>query len=154
MFRTHSVSIIRRSIKLTAYATSGTVTVSWSCSKAVYKPVWHIPLLNVQWITPDDGQRNYLKHVEFHFQNKFQKLVHLVGFIIWKFIAMHGHMNVKFSHSFWFFIHFWQEDERVCWALFNSSDNNHTSLHITSHVQSHFCYYNSALFPVLHHEMM
>jgi len=23
---------------------------SWSCSKAVYKPVWHIPLLNVQWI--------------------------------------------------------------------------------------------------------
>jgi hypothetical protein len=28
MFQTHSVSIIRRSIKLTAYATSGTVTVS------------------------------------------------------------------------------------------------------------------------------
>jgi hypothetical protein len=28
MFRTHSVSIIRSSIKLTAYATSGTVTVS------------------------------------------------------------------------------------------------------------------------------
>jgi hypothetical protein len=28
MFRTHSVSIIRRSIKLTSYATSGTVTVS------------------------------------------------------------------------------------------------------------------------------
>ena len=23
---------------------------SWSCSKAVYKPVWHIPLLSVQWI--------------------------------------------------------------------------------------------------------
>jgi len=23
---------------------------SWSCSKAVYKPVWHIPLLRVQWI--------------------------------------------------------------------------------------------------------
>jgi len=21
-----------------------------SCSKAVYKPVWHIPLLSVQWI--------------------------------------------------------------------------------------------------------
>jgi len=23
---------------------------SWSCSKAVYKLVWHIPLLSVQWI--------------------------------------------------------------------------------------------------------
>jgi len=23
---------------------------SWSCSKAVYKSVWHIPLLSVQWI--------------------------------------------------------------------------------------------------------
>jgi hypothetical protein len=28
-------------------------------------------------------------------QNKFEKLVHLVGFIIRKFIAMHGHMDGK-----------------------------------------------------------
>jgi hypothetical protein len=53
-----------------------------SCAKAVYKPVWHAPLLSVQWITADDGQRNCPKHVEVHFQNKFEKLVHLVGFII------------------------------------------------------------------------
>jgi hypothetical protein len=32
--------------------------------------------------TPDDGQRNSPKHVEFHSKNKFQKLVHIVGFII------------------------------------------------------------------------
>jgi len=32
----------------------------------VSKPVWQIPLLCVQWKTPDDGQRNYPKHVEFH----------------------------------------------------------------------------------------
>ena len=32
--------------------------------------------------TPDDGQRNYPKHVEFYSENKFEKLVHLVGFII------------------------------------------------------------------------
>ena len=37
-------------------------------------------LLCVQWRTPDDGQRNCPKHVEFYFKNKFQKLVHLVGF--------------------------------------------------------------------------
>ena len=56
---------------------------SWSCSQAVRKPVWHIPLLCVQWKTPDDGQRNCLNHVEFYCKNKFDKLVHLVGFIIW-----------------------------------------------------------------------
>jgi len=32
--------------------------------------------------TPDDGQRNCLKHVEYYSKNKFEKLVHLVGFII------------------------------------------------------------------------
>jgi len=34
--------------------------------------------------TPDDGQRKCLKHVEFHSKNKFEKLVHLVDFIIRK----------------------------------------------------------------------
>ena len=48
----------------------------------VSKPVWHIPLLYVQWKTPDDGQRNCPKRVEFHSKNKFEKLMHLVGFII------------------------------------------------------------------------
>jgi len=32
--------------------------------------------------TPDDGQRNCPKHVEFYSKNKFEKLVHLTGFII------------------------------------------------------------------------
>ena len=32
--------------------------------------------------TPDDGQRNCPKHVEFYSKNKFEKLMHLVGFII------------------------------------------------------------------------
>jgi hypothetical protein len=72
---------------------------SWSCSKAVYKPIWHIPSLSAQWITLDDGQRNCPKHVEFRSQNKFEKLVHIVGFVVRKFVTMHGHMNVK-SHSY------------------------------------------------------
>jgi len=33
---------------------------------------------NVQWKTPDDGQKNCLKHVEFLDKNKFGKLVHLL----------------------------------------------------------------------------
>jgi len=36
-----------------------------------------------------------MKHVV-SCQNKFVKLVHLVGFIIKKFVTMHGHMNVVF----------------------------------------------------------
>jgi len=44
--------------------------------------VWHIPLPCVQWKTPDNGQRNCPKHVEFYSKNKFERLVHLVGFII------------------------------------------------------------------------
>ena len=39
-------------------------------------------LLCVQCWTPGDGQTNCPKHVEFYSKNKFEKLVHLVGFII------------------------------------------------------------------------
>jgi len=46
------------------------------------KPVWHIPLLSLQWKTPDDGHRNCPKQVKFYSKNKFEKLVYLVGFII------------------------------------------------------------------------
>ena len=35
----------------------------------------------------------------FEVHNKFVKLVHLVGFIIKKFVTMHGHMNVKKNHT-------------------------------------------------------
>jgi hypothetical protein len=33
-------------------------------------------------------------------QNKFVKLVHVVGFIIKKFVTMHGHTNVKNVRDF------------------------------------------------------
>jgi hypothetical protein len=61
------------------YVNTGLLT---ACSQALSKPVWHTPLLCVQWKTPDDGQRNCLKHVEFYSKNKFEKSVHLVGFIM------------------------------------------------------------------------
>jgi len=50
----------------------------WSCLKAVIKPVWHIPVPNVQWKTPDDGQGNCPKYVEFLDRYKFGKLVRLL----------------------------------------------------------------------------
>jgi len=67
-----------------------------ACSQAVSKPVWHIPLLCVQWRSPDDGQRNCPKHVDFHSKNKFEKLVHLVGFIIRN--IKYGLRYILYSH--------------------------------------------------------
>jgi len=84
MFRTVPPSIIRSFSLYTQqwYMSYRFADSLRSCSQAVSKPLWHIILLCVQWETRDDGQRNCLKHVEFYSKNKFEKLVHLVGFII------------------------------------------------------------------------
>jgi len=53
MFRTVPLSIIRSLFTVHSdfeQDQDETAVPSWSCSKAVYKPVWHIPLLSVQWI--------------------------------------------------------------------------------------------------------
>jgi len=42
--------------------------------------IYHCCVFNEK--TPDDGQRNCPKHVEFYSKNKFEILVHLVDFII------------------------------------------------------------------------
>ena len=65
------------------------------CLKAVYKPVWHIPLLSVQWINCWWWTDELSETCRVSCQNKFVKLVHLVGFIIKKFVTMHGHTNIK-----------------------------------------------------------
>jgi hypothetical protein len=95
MFRTVSLSIIRSFSLYTqqwymSYRFAGSLRAgsewnsvpSWSCPQGVSKPVWHIPLLCVQWKNPDDGQSICPKHVDFHSKNKLEKLVHLVSFII------------------------------------------------------------------------
>ena len=91
MFRTVPLSIIRSfslyiqqwymSYRFAESLWAGSGQMSWSCTQAVSKPVRHIPLLYVQWKTPDDGQRNCPKHVDFYSKNKFEKSVHLVCFI-------------------------------------------------------------------------
>ena len=42
---------------------------------------YHIPVPNVLWKTPDNGQRNCPKHVEFLDKNQFGKISASVGFI-------------------------------------------------------------------------
>jgi hypothetical protein len=56
---------------------------SWSCSKAVCTvPVWHIPLLSVQWINSWWWTEELSETCRVSCQNKFVKLVQVVGFII------------------------------------------------------------------------
>jgi hypothetical protein len=58
-------------------------------------PAGKLSLPNVQYETPDDGQRKCPKHVELFFDKiKFGKFVCLVGFIENKFVTMHSHVNV------------------------------------------------------------
>jgi hypothetical protein len=68
---------------------------SWSCSKAVYKPVWHISVPSVQWINSWWWAKELPETSRVSCRSKFGKLVCLVGFIIKKSVTMHGHMNVK-----------------------------------------------------------
>jgi hypothetical protein len=80
MFRTVPLSIIR-----SFRAGPGWNWVpSWSCSKVVYKPVWHIPLLSLQWIKSWWWTEELCETCRVSSQNKFVKLVRVVGFIIKK----------------------------------------------------------------------
>jgi len=89
----------------------------------VSKPVWHIPLLCVQWKTPDDGQRNCPKHVAFHSKNKFEKLVHLVGFnvrnLAWCTVTWTSNYchNFLFRQKWKYFIIFWMLYQEVPCAI-------------------------------------
>jgi len=73
---------------------------SWSCSKAVYKPAWHIPLLSVQWIYSWWWTEELSETCRVSCQNKFVKLVHLIGFIIKKFGPSHNKDWEVFLHTY------------------------------------------------------
>jgi hypothetical protein len=65
--------------------------------------MWHIPFAVYKVLNSDDGQKTCLKHVEFHFKNKLEKLVHLVGFIV----------RISFTHSLtWLWIEVSVQNER------------------------------------------
>jgi hypothetical protein len=60
------------------------------------RPVWHIPVPSVQWIISWWWAEELPNTCRVLCQNKLEKLVHLVGFILKKFVTMHGHINVKY----------------------------------------------------------
>jgi len=75
----------------------GTAVPSWSCSKAAFKPVWHIPVRSVQWINSWWWAEELPETCSVSYRSKFGKRVRLVGFIIKKFVTMRGNMKVKFE---------------------------------------------------------
>ena len=73
---------------MTQWHMSYRFTVSRSCQQTfVYCCVYSEKI-------PDDVQRSCPKHVEFYSKNKFEKLLHLVGFII-RIYHDAGHLKVK-----------------------------------------------------------
>ena len=74
MFRTVSLSINR--------SLAGGIRILIPSASSQQNLYDRYLLLCVQCWTPVDGQRNCPKHVESYSKNKFEILVHLVGFII------------------------------------------------------------------------
>ena len=56
-------------------------------------------LLCIQWKTPDDGQGNCPKHVEFCSRNKFEELVHLL--VLFFFFVRTYLLIFPFRRLFW-----------------------------------------------------
>ena len=55
----------------------GTPVPSWSCSKAVFKPAWHIPLLSVQWMNSWWRAEELPETCRVSCRSKFGKLVRI-----------------------------------------------------------------------------
>jgi len=76
MFRTVPLSIIR---SFSLYTQHWVRTFRPDPARKLYD-IYHCCVYSEK--SPDDGQSNCPKHVEFYSKNKFGKLVHLVGFIL------------------------------------------------------------------------
>ena len=121
-------------------------------------------LLCVQWKTPDDGQRSCPKHVEFYSKNKFQKLVHLVGFIVRIYhdarsperqkSLIYESCRIKLGYNNWFqntsklyfFIKYWN-----CTVNWTSSFSNGIVFHV---VIVSFCKMISSVLSLIHYRLL
>ena len=144
MFRTVRLSIIRS--LFTVHSAMVYVIHIWrqlssrsmcSCSKAIYKPVWQIPLLSVQWINSWWWVEELPETCRVSCRSKMGKLVILVGFIIKKiilyiwtwdpckhevdhkffFLMKHLCLNIVFSFpGIFLFLLYWCAVYCDCWA--------------------------------------
>ena len=88
---------------------------------------------------PDDGQRNCPKHVEFYYKNRFEKLVHLVGFVIRSYDDARSdecqigvRMCCTFTYCFVFSYNFWGPNQfTVRHLIFHFSYSRPISVPVT-----------------------
>jgi hypothetical protein len=85
-FRTEWILILFyiRDVTVQIYRIPSILAEVFLVHKTVHKPVWHVPLLSVQWINSWWWTDELSETCRVSCQNKFVKLVHLVGFIIRK----------------------------------------------------------------------
>jgi len=88
-----------------------------SCLKAVYKPVWHILLLSVQWINSQWWTEELSETRRVSCQNKSVKLMHLFGFIIKKWLWHLTYMGLQYRICFMSLL-WWLEFWRVLPTVF------------------------------------
>jgi len=80
MFRTIPLSIISSFFFTVHTAVVYVIQVCWQLANGIRIHPYHCCVYSEK--NPDDGQRNFLKHVEFYSKNKFENLMHLVGCIV------------------------------------------------------------------------
>jgi len=97
---------------------------SWFCSKALFKPVWHIQVPNVQWINSWWWAEKLPETCRASCQNIFGKLVRLVGFIVKKHTEsvprLHCHVYPFYIKPIWLsdacvLLLLLSVPEAVCW---------------------------------------
>jgi hypothetical protein len=117
MFRTVRLSIIRSSFTVHSAVVCHTGSFragpSWSLSKAVYKPVCHVPLLSVQWMNSWWWTEELSETCRVSCQNKFVKLVHLVGFIVKKCVVTYFSCSI-FYHASSVCTDWWEASPLYC----------------------------------------
>ena len=97
------------------------------------KPLRQIQLLCVVWKTAYEGRRNCPKHVEFYSKNKFEKLVHLIGFIVRR-RTQYNRINQLSNTSTWWLdlcclLHRYQLHVSALMAIFRFIDWQQTTIH-------------------------
>jgi len=109
MFRTVPLSIIRR-FSLYTQQWYMSYRFCWQLAsrmrmdpdparKLSAKPVWHIPLLCLEWKTAGDGQRNCPKHVEFHSKIKYWEISASSWFYYKRFLSSSGVFHCTHSNG-------------------------------------------------------
>jgi len=85
LFTVHSALVYEYAIQVWRQLSSRTrmePVPSRPCSKAIYKPVRHMPLSSVEWINSWWWAEELPETCRVSCRSNFGKLVHLVGFII------------------------------------------------------------------------